>query len=275
MSAPRPLRARWYKHYVNAYQGEVFQRLEPEFGLARAYGLYWLLVDYCSAKWDGVSDPTFVVSKKFLANFLGLKMKTFSLFLKTIENETDLFFKENENILEINFPKLLEIRHRDSFSSGQRPAKSRPNPGLDKRREDKIREDSYVEAKASTTGETRKSAAQRKKKATGSNTSVPRPESFEEMLALIPENTKTRWRAIYPDQDEWVARELQKAFGYYAEDNPQRCPKSVRGWCMALSSWLERGWMRTSRNYQGSSQMQLTSYEKIQRGLMVLPGGEA
>lgn len=65
-------------------------------------------------------------------------------------------------------------------------------------------------------------------------------ETGEALLAALPAKTLTRFRALYPDE-EFIRRELIRAHGWYTE-RPRQTPKTVRGWCSALSSWLERGW---------------------------------
>lgn len=77
--------------------------------------------------------------------------------------------------------------------------------------------------------------------------------SPESLIKLIPQETRDRWLALYGD-DGFLKRELIKAHGYYVTDNPTKCPKSIRGWCTALSSWFERAWTWRAKNTQGQSQ---------------------
>lgn len=60
-----------------------------------------------------------------------------------------------------------------------------------------------------------------------------------ELVKLIPEQTKQRWSKLY--EQDFINREVVKAFGWY-QDNQRKKPKTIKGWSMALSSWLERGW---------------------------------
>lgn len=73
--------------------------------------------------------------------------------------------------------------------------------------------------------------------------------SYDEVLSSLSEHTKRRWMALYEDSD-WIKRELVKAIGWYF-DNPRKKPKSVRGWSMALSSWLERSWSKKAKFEKG------------------------
>lgn len=65
-------------------------------------------------------------------------------------------------------------------------------------------------------------------------------KSEAEVLNAVPDKTKARWVALYPDAD-FLRREALKAFNWY-ENNPKKRPKTIRGWSAALSSWFERGW---------------------------------
>lgn len=61
-----------------------------------------------------------------------------------------------------------------------------------------------------------------------------------EVLRSIPDKTRERWIALYPDPD-FLRREALKAFNWY-DNNPVKKPKTIRGWVRALSSWFEKGW---------------------------------
>lgn len=74
--------------------------------------------------------------------------------------------------------------------------------------------------------------------------------SVNDMAMNLPKHTTERWISLYPDS-EFLKREIIKAFGYY-QDNARKKPKSVRGWCQALSSWLERAWSKSARFTKGT-----------------------
>jgi hypothetical protein len=128
---------KWFKHYTNAHKGEAILHLRPHFGKAEAYGLYFLFTEYFADKWDGNNDPTFKVLAFDLSSFLGLKQNKLRIFLECLQNEQKIKYVHSENVIEIKFPKLAEILHRDAVSSGQRPAKARPRSGPIKKRRDK------------------------------------------------------------------------------------------------------------------------------------------
>lgn len=78
-------------------------------------------------------------------------------------------------------------------------------------------------------------------------------KDLSEVLNNLPIETLERWSALYPDK-EFLQRELIKAFGYYAVDNPMKKPKSKSGWSRALGFWLDRGWAYQAKNIKGNKQ---------------------
>ena len=67
--------------------------------------------------------------------------------------------------------------------------------------------------------------------------------NFKEMFANLSSNTQNRYLELYPDQ-EFLERASLKAWGYYHDTNPKKEPSTVGGWTRALSSWLEKDWVR-------------------------------
>lgn len=80
------------------------------------------------------------------------------------------------------------------------------------------------------------------------------PNDAVELWNLFPESTKERLQTLYGEigKSDFLKRELTRIHGYYAEDNPRKCPKSVRGWCQASSSWLERSWNSQAKGLKGN-----------------------
>jgi hypothetical protein len=74
--------------------------------------------------------------------------------------------------------------------------------------------------------------------------------TVDELLSTIPEQSRNGWLGIYDSDEDFIVREIKKAFLYYAA-NPKKKPKSKRGWLTALSSWLERGWGYRAKNTAG------------------------
>lgn len=74
-------------------------------------------------------------------------------------------------------------------------------------------------------------------------------KSVDQIFSIIPKEKKDLWIDLYADED-FIIREIKKAFSWYS-DNPQKKPKSTRGWLRALSSWLDRGWGFQAKQIKG------------------------
>ncbi len=85
--------------------------------------------------------------------------------------------------------------------------------------------------------------------------------SETDLANSLPRKQIERWAALYSDQ-EFIRRELIKAFGYY-ENNPTKRPKTVRGWIRALSSWFERGWPRHVSGIKGDNSVSELTVESV------------
>lgn len=83
-------------------------------------------------------------------------------------------------------------------------------------------------------------------------------ESEEALILAIPRHKHDQWAKLYSSQD-FITREIKKAFYWYC-DNPKKLPKTLRGWSMALSSWLERSWARERNNGNTKPRQTKTMY---------------
>lgn len=127
---------KWFKHYTNSSKGEIIQVLAADFGMAKAYGLYFLLVEYFADKWDGCGATTFVVSSRKLRGLLELKHQKLLTLLVCMQDQGKMTFTENGKLITIEFPKLVEVMNKDALPSNIRPARIRPD-GTPRPREDK------------------------------------------------------------------------------------------------------------------------------------------
>lgn len=126
---------KWFKHYTNAHKGTVLQDIYAEFGVNEGYGLYFRMVEYFADKWDGCSEPRFVVLTSELRSYLRLRQQKLLRYLLLITYQSDFTFKENGKKLEIFFPKLLEIRHRDACNASTRLEISQHQNGVEEEEE--------------------------------------------------------------------------------------------------------------------------------------------
>lgn len=220
---------KWFRHQSNAHKGELLQELYVEFGVHVGYSLYFRLVEYLTDKWDGVSEPKFKISELELRRFLGITRKLLIRFSFVIDLQTDYEFKVSEKFVEIRFPKLLEILHRDALSSGHRPANVRPTPGLEEKRREENREEVRVTAppplESSTDGED-----------LGPVRGLQGNLFLDQVLPTIPKAVQRNWLELY--DHAWLKLTLIKAIEHHMAKRNASTPVDVVEWQRKLSAWL-------------------------------------
>lgn len=194
---------KWFKHYTNAHKGEALQVLSAEFGKQTAYAWYFLLVEYFSDKWDGSAEPRFTVTMASLCGHLTATPSRLRRYLAAMQRCGSLEFTENGKLIDLTFPKLLEIRHRDAIPSGQRPAKNQPISGQE---EEENRRD--------------------KKKS-----------AFLDLWASLPIATKSYWQKTYGD--EFIQDHGPEAYAYYAAD-PKAPGWNKQAWASRIQGSFKR-----------------------------------
>ena len=115
---------RWFKHYTDASDDEFIAGLEDRFGLD-GYARWWKLLEIVGAQFkkDGApiaAYPWFVWQTKLKG-----KRKKLETFLNYLEKKCKIKQKQTGNILEIEIPKMLEIRDEYTRKSGQATEKVR------------------------------------------------------------------------------------------------------------------------------------------------------
>lgn len=223
--------AKWIKHYSNAHKGKSNQDLAEEFGKAEGYGIYFLIVAYLNDKWDGISEPTFQIRTKELSNFLEISPKKFQKVGEILSKSQENSFIFEGSFCHIKFPKLLEIRHRDAISSGQRPATVQPNSSPNKIRIEEIREDKNI----NTISTARKPSVTE----TGAIDELKGNSLVETFLGEISQNSQKIWTQLY--DVSFITRELLNMVEWYSR-NPVKNRRSPTGKTKAASSWLKKNW---------------------------------
>lgn len=132
---------KWFKHYSDASFDDKLQRIEGRLG-PETYRFYFKIIELCAAQYDGISDNcVFFFSWVTLQNKVRMKRKQTALLLASF-SELNFWKSESlENEVRIEFPKLLELVHKDSLNSKNRPVSGPPQARLDKIRRDKIRKE--------------------------------------------------------------------------------------------------------------------------------------
>jgi hypothetical protein len=222
----------WFKHFSNAYQGTALQVLERIYGRATGYGFYFLIVEFFTHKWNGVSDPTFRVNTQSLAHHLQVKQKSCISLLRVLQDSDALKFYEQDNMLVVEFPKLLEIRHRDAVSSNDRPAISRPVAGIDKNRKEYI-----IQNKKPSRPEAEAEAQEKPQGAVKKKAQVPRDvlaqfKKHEGFLKGVKTEVQEKWLELYKNP-VWINQEIQKAETWLLAKNTTR--KNIGAF---ITNWL-------------------------------------
>ena len=122
---------KWFKHYTEASVNAKIERLEARLGLI-GYAAYFKILELCAEQYDGVSsDSVFVFNWVTLQNKLRMKRKSIQNLFRITSELNFWKAEQNEYEVTIDFPKLLEYRHKDALPSKLRPALGRKKPRLD------------------------------------------------------------------------------------------------------------------------------------------------
>lgn len=212
---------KWFKHYTNAHKGGVLQDLYCEFGINAGHGLYFRLIEFLADKWDGKSEPKFRFYTEILRNFLGFSPKKFKNFAEILKTSEEISFEIKGKFCEISFPKLLEIRHKDAFPSGQRQDLGGPDGGPITPPILRIKN------KSNTT------SSSKKKKP-----SFVQPKSHLELIALLSTELKKSWGEKY--DSGWLTDQVEACFSYFSIEHPKKSPQTNHGWQRAVTGWIRR-----------------------------------
>lgn len=230
---------KWFKHFTDNHRGRSIQRLMDEMGHA---GLaYYILMEMCAEKLErhsdnqlADSDCIFSFHRAVIQNGLRMKWKSARRVLGISQECNLLKFSESENEVRIEMPILLDLLDYDSKKSRQRRAQVTPESRLEKNRIETEKIRTEQDSSSTVAVETALVAAEPRGLVVFKNEVA--------LISAVPRKTLERWGQLYPDE-AFLNRELLKAFNYY-ENNSIKRPKTMRGWCQALSSWFERGWVK-------------------------------
>jgi hypothetical protein len=123
---------KWFKHYTGMSKDPKMEELEAAFGL-EGYAFYCKILEYFSFQYDGVSaEFDFVIGWVNLQNLVRMKRKRIQDILDLCTELGFWITEQNTNVVRFHFPKLVELRHKDSITSKDRRATGGPKAGLDK-----------------------------------------------------------------------------------------------------------------------------------------------
>lgn len=101
---------KWFKHLSDASKaGELIAEIEDIFGL-EGYARYFKLLEAVAYKMDTSDKCSAAYPWSKWQTFLKGKRKKLETFLVYLENKQEINLKQNGNILEIEIPKLAQLR---------------------------------------------------------------------------------------------------------------------------------------------------------------------
>ena len=133
---------KWFKHYSNAHESEILSEIIEKLGY-EGYGLYWRLFEIIASNFDG-ENTSFSFRTSMVKRLIGIRTLVKLRHIADIcSYKSSIDIKINKELIEIEAPMLLNLKDRDY----KKPRKKRDEYALDKRREEKIREDKSGRAK--------------------------------------------------------------------------------------------------------------------------------
>lgn len=248
----------WFKHYSNVSESNILNKIEAEFGL-EGYARYFKLLELLARKFDGTSDEHFVIiTPTLMAHLRIYHFNVLRMFLECLHNVGIMSVKCDKRLCEISTPILLELQSRDFKSARLERASTAPKNKIENKSKIKIKIKNNINTIST---ELKNSDSAPAENIINLNSKFKKPtqvelDSFDtpdSIINALPFDVKERWVGLYQDK-EFLQREAIKAFGYYAQDNPKKKPKSIRGWTRALSYWFERAWTYQAKNTKGISE---------------------
>lgn len=209
---------KWFKHMSESSLNGKLQSLEGRHGL-EGYAFYFKVVELCAAQYDGISDKCVFVFNWFtLQNKLRMKRKRIQNLFRT-SSELNFWNAEvNDFEVKIDFPKLLEIRHRDAIPSSLRTANIQPETSLDI----DIEEDISIPPKK-----------RRRPKAPIALGALPEFSEHSEFLANVKQASQKAWIKQHKNV-EWINREIWGAKQWLIDKN-----KKYSNITRFISIWLK------------------------------------
>jgi uncharacterized phage protein (TIGR02220 family) len=99
----------YFKHYSTASDSKLINYLFDEYRHT-GYAYWFLLLELCAENWDGKSAPSFKFHTRIVRQKLRISLQNLELFLTKCSTFSDIKFKLSKKELEIEIPKLLEVK---------------------------------------------------------------------------------------------------------------------------------------------------------------------
>jgi len=111
---------KWFKHFTDSNRSQEMLRIKRQLGMA-GIGCFWNLVESCAGLMEKSRDEKyseahcrFSFDVGYLANIFGCKAVRVPVILQTFQECSQLQFKTDGFVVEVEMPKLLEWLDRDT-----------------------------------------------------------------------------------------------------------------------------------------------------------------
>ena len=137
---------KYFRHLTTGRNGDRLKPIYAEFGKAKGYGLYFLLLEMCAEKYNGTQEK-FVFLRSELINELKIYSSKLDLFLFSLKSHSlisECKFSQNNKTIELWVPDLIEIA--DDYSkkvrlkSDKNPQDVPPKKKKENKKENKLQE---------------------------------------------------------------------------------------------------------------------------------------
>lgn len=225
---------KYFRHLTTGLEGDRLKPIYANFGFHKGYALYFMLLELCAKKYNGKQE-IFRFLESELRKSLQLSKKSLETLLKLLKNYelvSDYVFTENNRVIELSIPDLIEIS--DDYSrkvrtnSGQKSVKGSPK--------------------------NKKKNNNKNNSSKGTQTAFEHPTNLQDFKILFSDKIYESWLRLFNDQANWIEQELLNAYEYFYVRKTKPPSASFSGWEKRMSSWLSRGWENASRNQQAQQQ---------------------
>lgn len=200
-----------------------------KFGVS-GYAYWFLLIELCSEKWDGESEPEFNFHTRIVRERLRISSAKLQAFLDHCSTLAEVSFNFNENSLKISMPIMLKIK------TSRKPIKNSKN--YDSIYIDIDKNKNKIESKSKNAKREKLPSDLQSSSNNGAISHFSNSETSKSFLENVKHSVQEKWIEIYSDVD-WINTEILKA-STWCDANPTRAPK--KNIARFMTSWLERSW---------------------------------
>lgn len=223
----------YFKHLTSGRKGDRLKPLYAEFGKAKGYGLFFMLLEMCAEKYNGKNE-LFIFRKNELLAELEIRSRNLVAMLQLLisyEVITDLLIDNKTGLIQFRWPQLIEIA--DEYTKKVRQRSNKNPENVDPYNKNKNKNNSL---------ERESSLANSKTKSLPNNRATFSPSSPDEILSNMPVLNMDLWSSLYPQ--EFLNREAMLCIAYWLAADPGKKPQTRGAWAQKLGSWFENAWQK-------------------------------